>query len=361
MSIVEVAKVAGVSHTTVANVINRRPGVSPDIIDRVEKAIQETGYVPPPPHKRRGPRSNVKSAGGRTGNIAVLCSGMSQSLISGGIYGPLLHGIQQSLSRKDMAMVFVESPDPGVLPKLISPNRIDGLIFSGKYPKLSVVKQLRQFPCVFVLGSLPHGSLIGDHVTPNDQSVGWLAANHLIERGHDRLACIIPQHNHPAFNLRAQAFQFSAKQRDVDVSVLSYERKGDFSLLIEPGGWDSDTIELVDQVLEQSLRPTGLFIPSDYHAALAHRHIRRKGIRLGRDIEIVGCNNEFSVLLGLEPRPATIDIRADEIGSRAVELLLGRMTNQFNRSFVHVMVEPTLIEGDASRRYEWNGAKLKIS
>lgn len=361
MSIVEVAKVAGVSHTTVANVINRRPGVSPDIIERVEKAMKEIGYAPPPPHKRRGPRSKVKSVGGRTGNVAVLCSGMSKSLISGGIYGPLLHGVQHALSRKDMATVFVESPDPGVLPKLISPNRIDGLIFSGKYPKPNVIKQLKQFPCVFVLGSLPAGAIIGDHVTPNDQSVGWLAANHFFQRGHKQVACIVPQYNHPAFITRSDSFELASKRLGMQVAVHAFERTFSDDGLIEPGGWDTDIIMLLDQLLETSPCPTGVFIPSDYHAALAHRHIRRRGIRLGRDIEIVGCNNEFSVLHGLEPRPATIDIRAEEIGARAVELLLGRMTDHVQRSFVHIMVEPTLIEGDASRRYEWNGAQLKIS
>ncbi len=362
MSIVEVAKAAGVSHTTVANVINRRPGVSPEIIERVEKAMNKLGYTPRPPHKRRGPRSKIKSAGGYTGNVAVLCSRMSKSLIGGEIYGPLIHGVVNTLSKKDLATVFVESDDPGTLPRLISPNRIDGLIYSGKYPEPHILKQLKRFPCVFVLGILPAGSIIGDHVTPNDQSVGLLAANHFIQRGHKDLACIIPQHSHHAFNLRAQSFQLAASQGGVNVTLHSLENDTSVpSLIIEPGGWDSDTITLVDRVLEMTPRPTGLFIPSDYHAALAHRHIRRKGIRLGRDIEIVGCNNELSVLLGLEPRPATIDIRAEEIGARAVELLLGRMTDQVDRPFVHIMVEPTLVEGDASERYEWNGIKTNDS
>jgi len=54
MSIVDVAKVAGVCHGTVSRVINSRPGISAKTIDAVRRAMAEVGYIPPPPEKRRG-------------------------------------------------------------------------------------------------------------------------------------------------------------------------------------------------------------------------------------------------------------------------------------------------------------------
>ena len=317
--------------------------------------MEKIGYCPKPPHKRRGPRTKGHGPG-RTGNVAVISMGMSKELISGGIFSPLTYSVENALRKENIATLFIEAEDITELPSIVSPSRIDGLIIAGVYPSKAVLKELRRFPIVWVLGDFPKGSVIADHVTPNDESVGWLAADYLTKRKHKHIACINPQIGHPAFTLRCNSFMNAAQSFNIKATELDSETNTLAPVIARPGGNEEETIRLIDAIINMEDRPTGLFIPSDYHAALAHREIRRKGIWLGKEIDIIGCNNEKQVLHGLEPRPATIDIQVHEIASRAVELLLTRMREDIGRPYVHIRIEPVVVSGDACDRYEWEGS-----
>jgi DNA-binding LacI/PurR family transcriptional regulator len=70
----------------------------------------------------------------------------------------------------------------------------------------------------------------------------------------------------------------------------------------------------------------------------------------GRDIDVISCNNEMSYLVGLDPRPATIDIGAETIGRRSVEQLLRRIKHPEELRQVQIAVTPMLVEGSAPWR-----------
>ena len=75
MSLVEVAKRAGVSIATVSRVLNNTPGVRPETIKHVQRALRAASYDPAA--VRRGPRPG-KRDGKRTQSIAVLVLGQTQ-------------------------------------------------------------------------------------------------------------------------------------------------------------------------------------------------------------------------------------------------------------------------------------------
>jgi DNA-binding LacI/PurR family transcriptional regulator len=70
--------------------------------------------------------------------------------------------------------------------------------------------------------------------------------------------------------------------------------------------------------------------------------LRRLGIKIGTDIQVVSCNNERSILAGLDPMPASIDLRPEEIGRKAVEQLRWRLVHPQDKSKVMVEIEPVL-------------------
>ena len=117
---------------------------------------------------------------------------------------------------------------------------------------------------------------------------------------------------------------------------------------------DSGAAELVARLLEQDPVPTGLFLPYDLLTALVYRHLQRSGVRVGRDLETVSCNNQPTCLAGLTPRPATIDVGAETIGTRAVEQLLWRVRYPDVRNNLQLLVEILLVEGETIRE-RWNG------
>src|SRR2546428_8937657 len=102
MSINKVAKLAGVSSSTVSRVINNHPRVAPDTAQNVRKAMQELNYTPS--DRRPGPKPSFRS---RTGvaNIAFLVLGTSRSRATPA-FEFLLRGVSTGASRNDLNLIF---------------------------------------------------------------------------------------------------------------------------------------------------------------------------------------------------------------------------------------------------------------
>lgn len=101
---------------------------------------------------------------------------------------------------------------------------------------------------------------------------------------------------------------------------------------------------LVEQLVKHETRVTGLFVPNDLMTAIVYAELRNHGMKPGEEIELISCNNEQSVLIGLNPRPATIDVGAESIGMRAVEQLIWRMKHPNETRQSQLAVTPLLVE-----------------
>jgi DNA-binding LacI/PurR family transcriptional regulator len=71
--------------------------------------------------------------------------------------------------------------------------------------------------------------------------------------------------------------------------------------------------------------------------------LKSLGIRIGRDLEIISCNNETSLLAGLEPRPVSISIQPETIGKKAVEQLRWRILHPDEESQITIEVSPKFL------------------
>ncbi|MGC4030981.1 MAG: substrate-binding domain-containing protein [Tepidisphaeraceae bacterium] len=83
--------------------------------------------------------------------------------------------------------------------------------------------------------------------------------------------------------------------------------------------------ELAEKFAKASPQHDGVFIANDEVTARLYPMFAEHGIRLGQDVQVISCDNEEARLAGIHPRPATIDIGAEEIGYRAVNRLLNRI------------------------------------
>jgi DNA-binding LacI/PurR family transcriptional regulator len=117
--------------------------------------------------------------------------------------------------------------------------------------------------------------------------------------------------------------------------------------------------EAISRMFSTDPKPTGLFVPNDTATAVAHRVLIRRGIRPGKDIDIISCNNDNSSLIGLDPRPASIDLRPDIIGERAVDQLMRAIHNPFGPVRANLLVEPRLVTPDDEPGYGGNGGALE--
>ena len=89
-----------------------------------------------------------------------------------------------------------------------------------------------------------------------------------------------------------------------------------------------------------------LFAPDDSVGAMVARALTARGLQASRDISLMSCNNERSLLMGVYPSLTTIDVHAHEIGRRAVDQLAWRIRH-CEYSSMEVSLEPTMVVGES--------------
>jgi DNA-binding LacI/PurR family transcriptional regulator len=362
MSITKVAKIAGVSHGTVSRVINARPGISPDTIRAVRLAMAEIGYVPPPPEKRRGrtaapnlfnglPAPNGEEVAGRTRMIGLLVFEESLSILNEPVIAAAMAGIEAALAEYGLGLQLAQVSQPDRLPATIDPEHVDGVLFTANRVPKALRSQLIDFHAVRFLSSIadPDEEVWIDHILPDNQQIGVMAARYLGRHQHQHVAFIDATPRRLNFHERGNAFCMVAQNAGLHVSRIAVNRQERDELYPSIANVRAWLTEAVDQLLKINPRPTGIFVPSDRHTSLVYPLLAERGIKIGPasaggEIEIISCDNEESRLESLNPRPASIDIGAVEIGRRAVRRLLIRLQHP-EESPVRVLVPPNLPDG----------------
>ena len=103
---------------------------------------------------------------------------------------------------------------------------------------------------------------------------------------------------------------------------------------------------LIDRLVALKPRPTGVFCVSDDLMLAVFNGLHQRGIEPGRDIELIGCNNDAVRLEQMHPRPATIDLKLDQVGREAVEQLLWKMSHPENQDITGIFIAPELIQSE---------------
>jgi len=340
MSIRAVAELAGVAPSTVSLSINRPEQVADETREAVLRAMDTLDYAP----KARGrPRKTgeTRTSTNRTHRVALLAVGETSVVLQAPIYMSVIRGVESVLSRQGTTLVMRRVPTPLNAPLLAS--RVDGIIFIGEPDDPQLREEILKLPCVQVM-SLIRQEATWDHVSFDNSRVGKIAAEYLLARGHKNCA---------------YAGEFSK------AGAVGRERRTVFQKHIESGGGTARTFlreslyvkgdgaqkvnrplmaSLLDEILRQRPRPTALFVEADLLTSVLYSLLYERGLTPGKDLEIVSCNNESLLLQGLHPRPATIEIHAEDIGRRAVEVLMKRIETP-TAPRVSLTLEPELVAG----------------
>lgn len=346
MSIVKIAKIAGVSHTTVSRVINNEANVSPETAIKIRAVMKQVGYVPKPPSQRRGPR-RICDIEFRTGNVAFLASSDSLRVLSSSpVMLDVVRGIEEALAVHGMSMVQGAISGGRNLPPIVARGGVDGVIVWPNLDGVSseTIEILRKYKVVYVMTAFEE-RLAGDRIKNNNRQIGRMAAKYLLSRGHDRIGYITPTALDLQRNMCERWLSFSQLIEECGAQA--------FRMVVEQS--PTDLLEIgVDReaLIEKSLReffnsdkvPTGVFVTCDSLTAKIYPILKSMGIRIGTDLEILSCDKQVSLLTGLEPRPVSIDIQAVLIGKTAVEQLRWRILHPEDDSQRTIEIQPRLTD-----------------
>lgn len=349
-TITDVATSAGVALGTVSRVLNNHVDVNPEIRDRVLSVARKLGY-----HRLRQRRLSAPRVGGRNGStstVAVIIFGMEDTLVQLPVISSALQGIERALSAQGRSLMLATIAKGDRLPPFLEEGGVQGLILKGPNQGLlpepgesDLLRQLYRLPRVWLMGRLPNAR--GDHCNFDTEIAGRLVVEHLQARGHRRIAFMNPKPGQTQFERVKTSFANSCTRLGLEYTLLEVEPPARLTWPLPAITRQENVDLLVDRwaKLPARTRPTALFVPSDRTATQLYTTLARRHLVPGRDVSVVSCNNEKSLLSHLDPAPTTIDIHAELIGRRAVDLLLWRSAHPAEIVDSQVLIEPSLVEG----------------
>lgn len=349
-TITEVAKAAGVATGTVSRVFNNHADVHEDIRARVHAAAAKLGYV----RLRQRKRSRAGGDRSKTGNIGVVCFGMEDALVHLPVVSTALQGIERSLSAEGRSVLFANIPDGERVPPFLTDDHVSGLILKGPNQgtipaaaKSELVRSINRYPHVWLMGRPLNAR--GDHVNFSTLQAGQLVAEHLHEKGHRRVAFFNPKPGQVQFEQLKAAFYIATNQFGLEYSLLEAPPP-------DKRVWPLPAITLLDNVrdliekwaaIPAKKRPTALFVPSDRTAVQLYSILNQMGLHVAKDVSVISCNNEESLVMNLHPAVTTVDVQADLIGHLTVDQLSWRVEHPEIDQDIQVLVTPSLVVRDS--------------
>lgn len=334
----DVAREADVSIGTVSNALNRPESIHPDTLARVRKAIAHLDFQPSPGARSRRRKSPSAGASLNEEAIGILIlgeRGLPWLMREAPIYAYALHGAEQEATQNGRPCHVLHAPDVEGLRAIWHNIPRGGLILLAGEQAPGFPPDFSLPPIVRIMGL--SNTRWGDCCTYSSYGSGRAAAEYLHSQGCSRVGCLSGDLRGVAA-VRAQGLDDTLVGLGIPVSAKPEH---------DPfAGWhkpdDAAILADLKSLLKKPKSIDGLFLTADLLAPSTYRALAQLGVKPGKDIAIVTCNNERPYLADLTPQPAVIDIHAELIGAEAVKLLAWRRScpDEPRRT---LMIEPKLI------------------
>ncbi len=335
-TMIDVARLAGVSQTTVSRVVNGDERVAEPTVRAVARAMRELGYEARPRRKRRGHKAFETSS--RRDVIAVVLLDTSMDMHPAMTMAKL-RGVEAAASRAGLTLALTRArEDHEILPALLRPD-LCGVLLWGAAIDPELARQIENLPHLWLSS---HTADEDSVVLVGNEQAGRMAADYLLDQGIARPATLCPFSSNPQYELRIDGFRYTCHIRNCEAIII---RPTNTDTVEPPEPQTKQIPDLVERLLSLVPMPDGLFIPDDSLTIPVYQLLAEHGIKPEQDIRIVSCDNESTYLNALRPRPATIDLAPEATGRLAVEQLLRRLNAPSDNRQVSVLINPELIPG----------------
>jgi LacI family transcriptional regulator len=301
----EVARLAGVSRSTVSRVINNEPNVSPETRERVLDAIQKSGYRP-----HAVARSLVTN---RTHIIGMVISESVTTLFTDPFFPLLLRGATEACNAHQyqlmLSLFTARSGGQEMYERVLRNGYLDGVIVTSASLDDPLIPQLLRdsIPLVSV-GRYPDPRV--HYVDVDNVGGAQMAVEHLIRLGHRRIGVITGRLDMAAGQDRLEGYRQALQAHKIPVEDALIA-EGDFT--------EGSGITAMRQLLKAS--PTAVFAASDIMAIGALRELIEVGMEVPGDIALVGFDN-IPVSGVVQPPLSTVRQPIERLGAMAVDVLI---------------------------------------
>ena len=336
-TIKDVAKRAGVSITTVSHVINKTRYVSDELLNSVNKAMEELDYHP-----------NILARGLRRGETKTI--GLVIPDISNQFFAEISRKIEDKGFEHGYSVIMCNTDDDYLKEKsyidVLIAKHVDGIIFISAGVVSDTFERTIELKIPIVVADRDIRTNNSDIVLVDNHLGGFEATKYLINLGHKRIGCIAGPSSVTPSAQRLEGYKSALKDAGLMIDTT----------LIIPGDFRYQSGDKAMQaMLSNPQRPTGVFACNDMMALGAIRAVHDRGFKIPDDISLIGFDN-IPLSQTVYPSLTTMSQPLQEMAELVIDLLTKRIEFKNQRQkdkeelkFQRIVLEAKLIERDSCR------------
>jgi LacI family transcriptional regulator len=329
ITIKDIARMANVSHTTVSRALNNKSRIKNETKEKILAIAKELKYRP-----NFIARSLVMK---KTKTLGLVITNIANPF-----YTELAQGIEATVRGLGYNIIFCSTHSDLSAEKhyidMLRSKGVDGIIFSSAHmddPNILVLAE-EAFPIVLVNRRTYHPIVREkvDYVGIDNILGGFLAVEHLIRLGHQRIGIIGGSSESSVGFERLEGGKRALSTYGLE-AMGDYFLEGDF---LKGSGYRGGK-----EFLKMAEPPTAIFATNDYMALGTYQAIVEEGQKVPENIALIGFNDiEFTAIKGVEL--TTIGQKKYEMGALAVKILVEKIEGGESKpSTKEIFLKPELI------------------
>jgi len=327
----DIAKMAGVSKSTVSRALKNDSRVKKSTKNKIIKIAQKYNYKPN--------KVAQALAENQTKIIAVILPSAPRS-VSDPFFLEFLHGVNNIAYQQDYSLTIppVEKGNFNSFKKIKQNLNVDGVILTEPLLNDPRIKYLKENNIPFVFNGNP---MLGDDTAwvDTDNMLGaYKAVNYLINKGHRKIATVTGPLSLVAGKYRLEGYYKALKDNNIEINK-DWILESDFT---EKGAYTT-----AKNLIKEHQEITALFAANDLMALGIIKSLKDAGIKIPGDLSLIAFD---SIKLGeyIDPPLTTVKNSSLEKGEKAVELLI-KIIEAKKITSRQILFPPKLIIRDSVR------------
>lgn len=335
----DIARLAGVSKSTVSRVLNNSSNVDPLTRERIQRVIAEQDFVPD--------RTAMQLARGDRLLIGMLLPALWSFMPE------IIQGVASVIEENGYEMILYSSSGHrdfrSVVDRVLATNLTSGLLASvhTQSPQHLITLSRRGLPVVMI--NMTAARLDIPWVSVDNVGGACLATRHLLSLEHERIAFLFPSPDLPCFHDRYHGYCQALGEAGIepDPMLALYD--------------DGSIVKCLYEIQAMSDPPTAIVVGNDYLAYSVIVELEKLGWRVPEDMAIVGFDD---VIPSYQNRIALTTVRQPfhEIGQCAAEMLLSLLDPSFapSRNWLEFAVPPDPDWRTRTNAHVWPSCHIQL-